>query len=240
MLNTNYNQHVSYIPTQQNAYLQAGEGSEENFGGALAQTNAQNVGENGDGENVEFFGKIVPIVELENVAKYILIQQGVSDDNLDKSATDFVAELLQSLKENPSDEKIYQNYFDKSGDEIVAHFGLTMHKAGLDDVADSMITTAQEIGEADLLRFSLLRQQFLAHLESLQQETGIELDDEDFQEMLASIPSQGLFHGLGKEGILEQLNQLFENPAKSDDAARQLRNERFAQSMLDAIRKGLA
>lgn len=86
MLNTNYNQHVSYIPTQQNAYLQAGEG--ENFGGALAQTNAQNVSENGDGKNVEFFGKIVPIVELENVAKYILIQQGVSDDNLARQERD--------------------------------------------------------------------------------------------------------------------------------------------------------
>ncbi|MDE6045145.1 MAG: hypothetical protein K2F85_06475, partial [Helicobacter sp.] len=92
----------------------------------------------------------------------------------------------------------------------------------------------------DMLRFGLLRQQFLQRLESVQQQTGVELDDEDFQQMLASIPSQGLFFGLGKDGILEQLDQLFTHPPHSDDAARQLQNQQFSQSMLDAIRKGMA
>ena len=153
---------------------------------------------------------------------------------------DFASMLAQQTQGEASDDAIYQSFLAKSGDEIVAHFGLTMHKAGLENVADSMIATAKNDGTIDMLRFGLLRQQFLQRLESVQQQTDVELDDEDFQQMLASIPSQGLFFGLGKDGILEQLDQLFTNPPHSDDAARQLLNQQFSQSMLDAIRKGMA
>ena len=55
---------------------------------------------------------------------------------------DFASMLAQQTQGEASDDAIYQSFLAKSGDEIVAHFGLTMHKAGLENVADSMIATA--------------------------------------------------------------------------------------------------